>query len=80
MTINRVCRILNEDAKKRLDTIAKEQELVGALIEAAELLNDLERIQSLPSCNTCKRQGCEYMPKLGQYERFNCPLHKASAV
>ena len=80
MTINQVWDAINKDVKARLDEQATEHKKLDVLLQAQVLLQELQRIESLPNCNDCKRQGCEYKPKLGEYVRFNCPLHKASAV
>ena len=46
-------------------------DMANAFIKAAEL----DRINELPSCNDCgKRNDCEYVPKLGERVRINCPL------
>lgn len=80
MTINHLLDVINKDVKERLEAQKKEHEKADALLQAHFFLQELERIESLPNCNDCKRQGCEYKPKPGDYVRFNCPLHKASAV
>ena len=80
MTINETCNAINKDVRERLDAIKYEQEKLDVLKLARVLLQELQRIENLPNCNTCLRQGCEYKPKLGEYTRFNCPLHKDSAV
>ena len=34
-----------------------------------------ERVSNMPNCNTCgKKISCEYVPRLGDDVRFNCPL------
>ena len=34
----------------------------------------LRRITNLPTCNECaKMKYCEYLPKLGESVRYNCP-------
>ena len=35
----------------------------------------LHEIMSLPNCNDCKNKDCEYKPKWGEHNRYNCPLH-----
>ena len=80
MTINKILDDINRYVKARLDSQKEEQKRIDALIQAQVLLLELQRIENLPNCNTCLRQGCEYKPKLGEYVRFNCPLYKDSAV
>lgn len=34
-----------------------------------------EGVSKLPDCNNCgKRIDCQYLPRLGEYARINCPL------
>lgn len=33
-------------------------------------------ISTCDNCNTCKRENCEYKPKVGQNVRWRCPLWK----
>ena len=80
MKINKVWDVINKDVKARLEAIEVEQEKLNVLIQALDLISELKNIEELPDCNTCMRQGCEYKPKLGEYTRFNCPLHMSSAV
>lgn len=80
MTINKLCDAIHKDANARLDAIKQEQDKLQIQIEVKTLLMELQNIESLPNCNDCKRQGCEYKPKLGELVRFNCPLWKGSAV
>lgn len=80
MTINETCNAINKDVRERLDAIKHEQEKLDVLKLARVLLQELQRIENLPNCNTCLRQACEHKPKLGEYTRFNCPLYKDSAV
>lgn len=38
--------------------------------------DELKRIVALPNCNDCARGiKCMYMPKPGEYNRYNCPLY-----
>lgn len=47
-------------------------EELSAKIES--LQNFADNISKLPDCNTClKKTMCEYLPKLGDYCRINCP-------
>lgn len=80
MTINKLCDAINKDVKARLNATKQEQDKLQIQIEVQALLMELQKIESLPNCNDCKRQGCEYKPKLGELVRFNCPLWKESAV
>ena len=34
-----------------------------------------DQVAALPNCNDCgAAAGCDYMPKIGQHARINCPL------
>lgn len=34
-------------------------------------------VAALPDCNDCAKQhDCEYLPRIGEYTRMNCPLHE----
>lgn len=39
----------------------------------------LRQIQNTGDCNVCKNKECEYMPKVGQMVRYNCPFYKAES-
>lgn len=50
---------------------------VEELIQQIFMLCDLARlgrqIIRMPSCNECRRKGCEYKPHPGEWVRYNCP-------
>lgn len=39
--------------------------------------NEFEKLMELPNCNDCADKSfCAFEPKLGEFTRVNCPLHK----
>jgi hypothetical protein len=43
-----------------------------------DCLQALRDIYKTGDCNICaKRRECEYLPKVGQMVRYNCPFYKA---
>lgn len=43
----------------------------------ADCVEYYARTTSYPDCNTCgKQKECEFLPKIGQQTRINCPLWK----
>ena len=80
MTLNEIDAALYDSIKCRLGEIRTILENINALTEARKELKILAELEALPSCKDCMRQGCEYKPEKGEYERINCPLHKKSAI
>lgn len=55
------------------DTIADIAYILDSLIL-------LKQIQETGNCNICKnRKKCEYVPKVGQMVRYNCPFYKVES-
>lgn len=43
--------------------------------------NEFEKLMALPNCNDCADKSfCAFEPKLGEFTRVNCPLHKLKEV
>ena len=54
------------------DEAANAIEELSAKVASLQFFAD--SILKLPDCNTClKKTMCEFMPKLGEYCRINCP-------
>ena len=71
----------NEQAKTKLYEMADKLDEWSQIFRAAAVAIQLtDQILSLPDCNDCQRQGCEYKPRVGENVRNNCPLWKGSAV
>ena len=55
-----------------IDEAAGAIEELTAKVESLQFFVD--NISKLPDCNTCmKKHMCEFVPKLGEYCRINCP-------
>lgn len=68
-------------ADDRIELLYATHELLRRLKERDKEITKLKQYEqfyndvvSKPDCNTCAKRQCEYMPKLGQITRFNCPL------
>ena len=50
-------------------------DIAALLIKAADCIRYAERISALHDCNDCgKVKTCEYLPRIGENTRINCPL------
>lgn len=57
----------------RMDEDARE--FARMLLYVVNCINYYSRVSSYNDCNNCgKNPGCEYLPRLGEMTRINCPL------
>ena len=53
----------------------KAKDFAGMLLYVANCIQYYLRVGSCNDCNTCgKNPECEYLPRLGETTRINCPL------
>lgn len=51
------------------------EDLIRLIISICDYARLGYNVSTYNDCNNCgKRMSCEYMPKLGQITRINCPL------
>lgn len=49
---------------------------IQTLYDIIQILDQYKAISSLPDCNTCTREPCEYIPLAGERVRINCPFYQ----